>query len=644
MERAIPLAPRQNDATQVAGSIVRLRLALIALGLCAVAGWLLQHSYSGIVHDSVLYTLFALAKLHPHLLDNDIFLRFGSQDRYTIFTPLYAAAISAVGLEHAAVLLTFVSQAALSICAWLLARQFMSPLAATLGVALLAVVPGEYGAGDMFHYLEGFLTPRLPAEALALGALVAACTQRYRTAACCIIIGMLLHPIMAAAAAAMLILTFVVPLRPKFAVIAAGALFVSSLVTLEAIAPLSRLDETWLSMVRETSAYLFVSSWTLMDWSRCAVPWGILAVGWAAGTAPLMRRICVGSLLTVACGLAINLLYCVWLHVSIFTDLQSWRWVWLADVLALVLLPVIAQDCWRRGASGQVAVVLLASAWVLRDSPAALYIVPLAVACAAVPEKWSNQQYWRLVVFGSWAGLALALANDVIDRLSYMPLEDLSAPVLPQKLHWACLDGIIPGALMVGAWLVLRRSQSTARNSLVAAAAALACAGLVPLGWESWTQTHYTPALASKFAPWRAEIPLHAEVIWPDLPIGAWYLLQRPNYWSLHQEAGAIFSREKALLMRRRTQSVAAALKASQLSASARDGTAKQETDSSGAGVAQAVTKWNRAGMEAACADPDLQYIVSWQPVAPTPFAPVTIDPTKHNGKLYLYRCADLRS
>ena len=33
--------------------------------------------YAGLVHDSILYTLMALARLHPETLSHDVFLRFG---------------------------------------------------------------------------------------------------------------------------------------------------------------------------------------------------------------------------------------------------------------------------------------------------------------------------------------------------------------------------------------------------------------------------------------------------------------------------------------------------------------------------------------------------------------------------------------
>jgi hypothetical protein len=643
MERGIPLAPPQNDALTAHGSTARLHLPLIAVGLCAMAAWLLQHPYVGVAHDATLYTLSALAKLHPIELGDDIFLRFGSQDQYTIFSPIYAAAISWIGLEPAAALLTFASQLSLFVCAWLLARRFMSSLAATVGIALVSVVPGEYGALSVFHYLEGFITPRLPAEAFVLGALLAAMSQRYWMASFCAIAAMFLHPIMGAAGAAMLVLTFLVPVRPKLTLVAAAVMLAASLAVLEVIAPRGRVDETWLPVIRATSSYLFVSSWSVTDWSRAIVPLGILALGWIAGAATLLRRVCAGSLAMVACGLAITLLYCDVLHASIFISLQAWRWLWLANVLAFVLAPAIGQDCWRRGDAGRAAVLLLASAWILRGDATSLCIVPAALACAAASAGWSERQYGRAVLLGSCALLLIALVIDMSGRFSYVPAPNPHDPILVQQLRGVCDDGVIPGALVIAVWLALRRSESVVRNSMLVAVAALAGGALIPLGWRAWTQFHYTPTLAGKFVQWRAEIPVHAEVLWPDTPIGAWYLLERPSYLSGHQAAGAIFSREKSLLLQHRVESVNAALKISGVLTTPRNRNSSAE-DSGAQGVPFLLSKLNRRGMEAACADPDLSYIASWLHVAPTPFAPVTVDPTKPNGRLYLYRCADLRA
>jgi len=614
------LAARSRNAT------AHEPLALAAMALLALGCWLVQNSFAGIAQDSVLYTLFALARLHPDTLTADVFLRFGSQAQFTLFTPLYTVAIEWFGMEHAAALLLFLSQVALFTFAWLLARRFMAPLDATLGIALLALLPSEYGAGTTFHYLEPYLTPRMPAEALVIGAILAATKERYWTAVGCVLAGMLLHPIMAACGAAYLVLTYVVPLRPRLTLSILAAGFAIALGIVTAIAPLGRLeDKTWLFVVHSTSNYLFVTSWSLSDWSRVSPQLALLAIGCWVGVTPLLRRVCAGVLATVVCGMMVTVVFCDLLHVSLFIDLQAWRWIWLVNVLALVLAPAILQNCWQRGNGGQVAVVLLATTWVFRDLPADLYIVALATAFAGTPTRWNQHKYWRALRLAACAMLGLAICLDLSSVLCDNRVADVAHSELLQQVRHICLDGVIPGALLIFAWMALHPRDSNAVHRPVALAVGLAgvvaCAWLIPFGWKDFTRIRYTPDLARQFAPWRTAIPPHAEVLWPeDNPTGGWYLLDRPSYWSGYQVAGAIFSKEKALLVQRRTTLMTTAMKGSNAS------------------------HMDLSGLITACGDPDLKYVASWRPLAPTPYPAIAVDASKPNGKLYLYRCAALRS
>ena len=618
------------------------------MGLLALAAWLVQHPFVGIKHDSVLYTLFALARLHPDTLTADVFLRFGSQDQFSLFTPIYATAVNLFGLEHAAALLLLVSQAILYTCAWLLARRFMAPLEATLSIALLVGLPDDYGPSLIFHAFEPFITARLPAEALVVGAVLAAVTQRYWIAAGCIVVAMLLHPIMGAAGAAFLILTDLVPRHPKLSAVAAGVGFIAALGIVIAVAPLGRLqDKDWLSAINWTSDYLFVSTWHLPDWSRAAVYPVLLMLGCQVGVAPALRRICAGLLATVASGMLITLVFGDLLHVTLFIDLQAWRWLWLANVLALVLAPAILQDSWRRGYSGRVAVVVLASLWVFRTSPAAFLGIPAVIALAAMPSEWNQHKYWKWLFLGACVLLGLGICLSLVNRFSYVPVPDARGPRLLQQVRFVCNDGLILGALLFGTWIMLRGPGSNDAAKTWGALAAIlaatvACAWLVPFGWQSYSAVNFTPELASRFAPWRAEIPPHAEVLWPDNPTGGWYLLERPIYWSVAQLAGAIFSKDKALLAQRRNTLINTALKNSNLLVHI--GSPEDLEKQLKAGAPTNASHMDLKAMRAVCADPDLRYIVSWMSLAPTPFPPVNVDPSKAHGKLYLYRCADLRS
>jgi hypothetical protein len=415
-------------------------------------------------------------------------------------------------------------------------------------------------------------------------------------------------------------------------------LLASSLAILQTTAPLGRLDETWLRSVRVLNPYLYVSSWSLSDWSRVVTALALLPIGLLTGLTPAVRRVCAGALITGACGLLITALYCDLLHVTIFTELQSWRWLWLTDVIAVLLAPVIVRDCWQSGGAGRTAIVLLGSAWLLRGDGAALCIVCLAIACAAAPAGWREHRYTKVLFLGSWALLATVAAIDMVDKFAYVPVESTDTPPVLQQLRLVCADGVIPAALLLAAWQGLRWSRSRGYSIALIGAGALACAALVPPSWASWTKGYFAPALRAQLAPWRTEIPLHAEVMWPGTPIGAWYLLERPSYWSTYQLAGGIFSRQKSLFLQQRTAAMNAALGPSGLTQD-HPGVAKEDLP-----VLADTSKMTADGLVRACGDPDLRYVVSWLRLGKTRFAPITPDPIKPLSRLYLYRCADFRT
>lgn len=83
--------------------------------------WLWHHPYTGIRHDAVLYTVQALNFLHPQNYAGDVYFLFGSQDDYTLFSPLYAALIALIGLGSAALLIAFFGALLWCYAAWRLA-------------------------------------------------------------------------------------------------------------------------------------------------------------------------------------------------------------------------------------------------------------------------------------------------------------------------------------------------------------------------------------------------------------------------------------------------------------------------------------------------------------------------------------------
>src|ERR1700716_2948184 len=145
--------------------LLQRAIVALAFSLMLVTLWGLVHRYQGLFGDARLYALQALARLHPGLA-NDLFLQNASQDRYTIFSPLYAMIIKLMGLQHAAVALSVSFTVWFLGATWVLARQLAGRDAAWLVIALLIMTVGRYGGGVAFHFSEDFLTARSLAEAL----------------------------------------------------------------------------------------------------------------------------------------------------------------------------------------------------------------------------------------------------------------------------------------------------------------------------------------------------------------------------------------------------------------------------------------------------------------------------------------------
>ena len=621
------------------------RFTLPALSLGVLLIWMLQHPYGGVVDDSCLYSLFALARLHPQSLANDVFLKFGSQDHYTIFSPIFAAAIRLLGLEPAAALGTLLSQAAVAYGGWLLARRVMCVEHSLLALGLLLALPSGFGAGGPFHYLEGFLTPRQIAEGLTLMGLAVLVGSRPILGVACLFAGLLLHPIMALGGIVMAIVLYGVIPRPRVGLTLLAGAFVLTLAIafITSSGPFARLDPQWLHIINITSPYLFVLQWTLPDWIRALPAATVLIVGILVTTKPLVRNQCCAALATACCGLLLTIVFCDLLKLQLVTGMQLWRWLWLAQVVAVLLFPVVVVDCWRSGPVTRAACLALVSTWIVPNDPLVFGIALLAIACAASAGRVStDRRASRLVFLGSCALLAIAL---VINFASKINLPRPGGNSAPQAVAlwlgvWA-QDGILYAAVLIGVLWLSKRWPWARSAWILAAGATLACIFFLPLTWHAWTASYYNSKMYAAVASWRAAIPPEAEVIWPTLPIGAWYLLERPSYWSRHQESGDVFSRAKALEIQRRGLSLAAAMHDSFPDHHSSGPDPEDVRDR--AVLTVDTGKLESAGLVRACADPQLQFVVSWGALGPSPFTPVTPDPARPADRLHLYRCADFK-
>jgi hypothetical protein len=537
------------------------RLEVTVLLLLCVIAWALSHSYRGIFHDAGLYTLQALARLAPASLGQDVFLRFGSQDRYTIFSPIYAAASQLLGTEAAAATLTFALQMALFVCGWLVARAVMPARMALYGLAVLVAIPGDYGTERIFTCVEQFLTPRMAAEALVLASLAAALSARTRVALVLIVLAALMHPIMASAGiAALLCIYLAIPhprLMVKLLAVATAAAAAATLAMPEGV--WGRLDSAWLRLVTDRSPYLFLSNWQIDDWARIVVTLATLAVALVRVPTERARILCQAALLITASGLLLTFIACDELHLILLTQLQPWRWQWLGTVMAALFLPLILSTRWRLGVSGRTTVLLLAAAWIFGSNAFALVAALAAAGSTALTRRLSASEA-RLVFWGSCGMLAIALTWRIASNLEFTDAHYLAAdiPLWLRRAMSFAHDGSAPMAVIALAWWFSNALHRRWGLMLLGTLAAAGCVALLTGTWAQWTVRLYPAQRIAQFAAWRSQIPPGADVFWPESPVATWLLLDRPNYLSVLQTSGMVFSRNTAMEMQRRALALSA--------------------------------------------------------------------------------------
>jgi hypothetical protein len=539
--------------------------ALVLIAIVCVLSLALNHPYQGLFHDARLYLLQSLRHLDPASLSQDVFLRYGSQDTYTLFTAPVAALIRLLGAEHAAALLTCVSQLALLGAAGLLASVLVPRSLALPGVAVLVGSSGIYGSHRVFTVVESFLTPRMAAEAFVLAALAALLRGRPWLGAAGLVAAALCHPLMALAG----FITFAawhLALRwPRSALLAAvaGAALLVAAARLFPSGLLQRFDPEWLALVSGRSPILFLRYWDASDWARLAPPAATLVIGAACLGELQARRLCIAVLVTLLAGLLLTAVACDGLQLVWFTQLQPWRCQWLACVLAALLLPAIVQRLWGEGIPARTSLVLLVAAWVFGDYPGS--IAPATLGTAAL---WGLRNLaprsQRLAWWGACALLSIACLWRAASNLEFTDSMLLSSewPERIRRVMSLTADGSLPGAALLLVCVTERWPAMPRRvaQAVLGVAGLLALAALVPFTASQLARREFTVAYDAALAPLRAAIPPGTDVLWDGPGVATWVLLDRPNYLLPADTAGMLYSRTAAFEMRRRAQVLAVAV------------------------------------------------------------------------------------
>jgi hypothetical protein len=533
------------------------KFAMLCVALMLVTLWLLMHGYHGLTDDGQIYAFQALARLHPQLTA-DLYLQNTSQDQFTLFSPLYAWCIGLLGLENAARLLTLVFTAWFLAAAWSFARSVAGREAAWLAVAFLLIIAGDYGAAGVFRVLDPFLTARLPAEALIITALGCHVRGMKRLGLLLALGALFIHPLMALPGL-LLVVCLRVPVRVSV-IGSIGCLFATLAIAIVAInlptgSPmLSVMDTPWLDVVRERSQFLFLQLWSIHDWAINAQPFLSLGFTAIAVTDDRIRKLCVAGALVGAAGLAMAFIGGLIGPVAILVQGQAWRWVWITVFIGAALVPLTALQVWRDRRAGALCALLLVSGWTLPGIDGTVCVsLALIFWLTRAPVSSYLATYFR------WVSAALGVAIVVWISMKFWVIARPPTPSGRAPSGGVQIQDVlrIP-ALVLGVlvWWGPRAVRTRTVPMLISTMLIALSICAFPAAFKQ-PRTLAAAADIHEFADWANVIPpTSAVLVAPPRDVGAfvWFTLDRPNYLTLNQSSGVVFSRATALELRRRSE------------------------------------------------------------------------------------------
>lgn len=542
----------------------------MALYLAAFAAWCAGHGYIGVAHDGIMYAFQAIAHGDLAYLKDDLYLRYGSQDDFTVFSPVYRAFIAAFGFEYGAMTLVIAGQALWAAAALSLFRALfgLDWRALALIAVFIAAVDPVYGVSGALRYGEGFATPRLPAEAFALFALAAAVTRRWIAAGACLAASLAMHPILAVIAAGLALVALGLADRRWFLAVPAGAALGLGGAFAD-VGPLGRLlesfDPAWLEMVRQRSPHLFTDIWALESLlSRLAdvLILATCAVAARGADQGMARRFFIAAAILGIAGFAATWVFADLLHNVFVTQAQPWRAALFTRLFAAAGVGWLILVARRRGNTPLMIVAPgLVCAQVAREFFPLSETVGLVIAACALIALLTGDRREAAARAAGWAAAAVSFAGLLLFTLveinGYERWGLLYAEAMAELGGAPLETRLLPYAAALIALLFTFVRSPRLSWPVAAAAACLAVFGTATWdarsGWRSFVEASY-----GQLGEGALSMPEGASVLWQggEGAPPVWFGMNRQVYLSWPQGAGLVFNRGTAMEYARRSRVV----------------------------------------------------------------------------------------
>lgn len=309
--------------------------------LVALVWWLVTHPYRGIYHDGIVYSALALHWLNPDAFARDPFFSFGAQDRFSIFSPLFGALISWIGLSSASKVVVLAGGCAWLGGVWRLAVAVLPDRrAAVLALLCCAIYSPNYSPQEATFVLnETFATARLFSAPVSLWALALVVERRYRQAVWTSMLATLLHPLIGIWALMIGVLAWL-PERLAAILVPSSFLLLFAIAASGQVPALLPMAQDWAWFVESSTHDVFAGG-TAFRLNDHLFWLGVVLTGSFWLPRPF-ARLCLWVALVVAANLFLSLVCSSFYPIDLIIQVQPWRACWVAISVGMLVLVGLA--------------------------------------------------------------------------------------------------------------------------------------------------------------------------------------------------------------------------------------------------------------------------------------------------------------
>jgi len=516
--------------------------------------WLLKHPYSGIWHDGIIYTFMALKDLYPDVFANDLFIKFGSQDSYTIFPQIYAVLIKSFGIYKSALILTVSGQLLWVFAAVTLFRTFLKGKELYISLAILFFMKSYYWGFNTFQYAEPFVNPRIFSEAFCILGITCILKKKHFTSAVLFIVSFLIHPLMTLGAG-LIVYVYLVLAYPRVlfsAPILVAAILLLGLFKIEPFTGVLRvISPEWHQIIKERFHYLFSIQWPLKDWAELFFTVSVTAAA-CLFSKGVMRRLFLSSIIGACCGMLVNIIGGELFKNEFITQIQAWRCLWFLQFIsalgaAMLIINFLELANWENR-------LLLCSFLVLAWYSISLGVISFGITliflylCVRAsgndlsPIKLLRPIAFLIIVIIIIINITLP---DMISLIRILIKNDFNIEFLSKLSELASLNLFIPLVLsLVIFFFYYNWEKSPSFKIIFLSFAVLAISLTVWDRQSSWSKMIERNEDNTAF--FRYVLPHDATILWDGSSEIPWFGARRPSYISAQQGCGAIYNQKTA--------------------------------------------------------------------------------------------------